>query len=59
MQAVSVVIGVGQNAPVLPSKVHMQLCNMVAIHPLPCAAYGSFKIFKISATEFGTMSIPR
>ena len=27
--------------------------------PLPCAFYGSFKIFKISASEFGTMGMCR
>ena len=27
--------------------------------PLPCESYGSFKLFKISASDFSTMSIRR
>ena len=27
--------------------------------PLPCASYGSFEMFKISASDFGTMSMGR
>ena len=33
----------------------MQPCNTVAKFPLHCASYGSIKILKISASEFGTM----
>ena len=49
------------NAPVLQllSKVHMRPCNTVAKCILPCVSYGSFKMFKISATEFHTMGICR
>ena len=27
--------------------------------PLPCESYGSFKLFKISASDFGTVSMHR
>ena len=52
-----VVIGVGQNVPVLqlPSEVHMRLCDTVMKCPLPCTSYGGFKKTKISASEFGTV----
>ena len=32
----------------------MQPCHTVAKCPLPCGSYGNFKMFKISASEFGT-----
>ena len=38
----------------LPSEVRMQPCDIVAKCPLPCMFYKSFKMFKISACEFGT-----
>ena len=34
----------------------MPTCDTVAKHPLPCASYRRFKMFKISASEFGTVS---
>ena len=54
-------IGIWQKAPVhqLLSKVCMQPCDTVGKHSLPCASYGSFKMIKMSASEFGTLTIRR
>ena len=48
-----VVIGIGQNAPVLqlPSKVRMAPCDTVAKRPLPCESHGYFRKFKISTSD--------
>ena len=32
----------------------MRLCDTVLKSPLPCASYRSLKMYKISASEFGT-----
>ena len=56
------VTGVGRNAPVLKqlSEVHIQPYDTaVAKCLLPCGSYVSFKMFNISASEFGTVSICR
>ena len=52
------VIGVLGNIPVLgsPSDVRLQTCKKC---PLACGFYGSFKMFKISASEFGTVGMRR
>ena len=44
------------NVPVLgsPSDIRMQPCESVANCPLPC-----FKIFDVSASDFGTVSMHR
>ena len=53
--------GIRQNAPVLQllSQIGMQPCDTVAKRPLPCTSYGSFKMFKISASEFRTVGMCR
>ena len=37
----------------------MRSCDTVAKCSLPCAFYGSYKMFKILASEFGTVSMCR
>ena len=37
----------------------MRTCDTVVNHKLPCVSYGNFKMFKISASEFGTLSMRR
>ena len=37
----------------------MPPCDTVAKHQLPCTFCGSFKIFKISASGYGTVSMCR
>ena len=37
----------------------MQTCESLVNRLLPCRSYGSFEIFKISASEFGTVSMRR
>ena len=37
----------------------MRPCHSVANRPLPCVPYLSFKMFKISAYGFGTVSMHR
>ena len=51
----------GVNVPVLGSlsDIRMRPCESVANHPLPCMFYVSFKQFKISTSDFGTMSMCR
>ena len=53
--------GIGQNVPVLqlPSDTIMCTCDTVAKCPIPCVCYGSFKMYKSSASEFGTMGMCR
>ena len=49
------------NVPVLesPFDVCTQPCESVVNRPLPCVSYQSFKIYEISAYDFGTMSMRR
>ena len=49
------------NIPVLgsPSEVCVQPCKSVVNSPLPCESYGSFKRFKISASDFDSVSMHR
>ena len=56
-----IVIFIRRYSPVLqlPSEVRMWPCDTVAKCPLPCTFYQSFKMFKISASEFGTVSMRR
>ena len=35
----------------------MQPCDTVVKRALPCTSYGSFKMLKISASAFGTVSM--
>ena len=35
----------------------MKPCNTVVKYPLPCAFYRSFKMFKISPSEFATVDL--
>ena len=46
------------NVPVIgsPCGVSIQPCESVANRPLPCESHGSFKLFKISASDFGTVT---
>ena len=37
----------------------MRPYDTVVKRPLPCASYGRFKMFKISTSEFGTVSMRR
>ena len=55
------VIGVWRNVPVLgsPSDIRLQTFEPVVNCPLPCTSYGNFKMFKISTSEFGTISMHR
>ena len=55
------IFGIWKNTPVLrlSSEIRMRPCDTVAKHPLPCASYGSFKMFNTSASEFGTVSMYR
>ena len=50
------------NTP-LPFNYHprfcMPPCDTVAKHQLPCMFYGSFKMFKVSTSELGTMAMNR
>ena len=50
---------VWRNVPVLgsPSDVRMQPCESVVNHPFLCASYRSLKIFEVSTSDFGTVSM--
>ena len=37
----------------------MRPCDTVANCSLPCVSYGSFKLFKMSASDFGTVGMGR
>ena len=37
----------------------MQTCKSMANCPLPCMSYRNFKMFKISASEFGSLHMRR
>ena len=61
-QAVSPGVGrIWGNVPVLgsPSEICVRPCESEAKCPLPCESYGSFKLFKISASDFDTVSLCR
>ena len=49
------------NVPVLgsPSGIRMRPCESVVNRPLPCTSCGSFKPFKISASDYGIMCMCR
>ena len=42
-----------------PSDVRKQPCKSVVNHPSPCASYQSFRIFEVSVSDFGTVSMRR
>ena len=48
---------VGPFGEIFPSDVCRRPCESVANRPLPCESYGSFKLFKISASEFSTVGM--
>ena len=37
----------------------MPTCDKLEKHPLPCVSYGSFKMIKISTSEFCTVGMRR
>ena len=49
------------NVPVLglPSEVSVRPFESVANRPLPCKCYGSFILFKLSVSDFGTVGMHR
>ena len=62
LHAVSPAVGrVWWNLPVLgpPSDIRMRPFGSVANRPLPCESYGSFRLFKISSSDFCTVGMRR
>ena len=62
LQVVSPSVGrIWGNVPDLgsPADVGGQPRKPVANHPIPCESYGGFRLFKIFASDFNTMSMHR
>ena len=47
------------HCPSTTVRFYKQACGTVVKCPIPCACYGNFNMFQISASEFGTMDMCR